>query len=170
MGRHVTIELSPADRDRLERICRRDATGGWMFLRARVLLLCDRGPLGPAWPDSHVAEAMGVSPATVAKVKRLLAGGGLEAVFRRTPRRVPKPKPLLDSYQQRLMQRLIWSPPPAGLQRWTLRTLAEYAMKVGIAARISKSTVANFLKSSGIRLTDPRPVYPPGIPPPPPLF
>ena len=37
---------------------------------ARVLLKADQGPGGPGWTDARIAEALEVSAATVARVRR----------------------------------------------------------------------------------------------------
>jgi hypothetical protein len=52
---------------------------------ARILLKCDIGTGGPRWTDERIAEAVEVSPRTVARVRARFATQGLAAALARTP-------------------------------------------------------------------------------------
>lgn len=59
------VTLTEQERRGLEALTKTGKTGVKRFRYARALLLCDAGPLGPAWTVADKAEAMGVTPRTI---------------------------------------------------------------------------------------------------------
>jgi hypothetical protein len=57
-------------------------------------LLLDAGEQGPKWPVSRVAEALGVVPRTLERLKQRFVEEGLEASLQRKQRETP-PRPIL---------------------------------------------------------------------------
>jgi len=45
----------------LRQLVRKGKAAGWKLTRARVLLKCDEGVGGPAWPDAKIAEALRIA-------------------------------------------------------------------------------------------------------------
>ena len=125
-------------------------TSGKLFANARALPLCDRGPEGPdpPWTVAKTAEALGVSSRTIEHLKRRFVEEGLESALRRKPRAAT----FDGKFQARLIA-LACSPAPEGRARWTVRLLAEKAVELGMARRVSPMTVHRILKKTGCVLT-----------------
>ena len=146
------VTLEPGERADLVSLTRTAKTSGKVFRNARALLLCDRGPGGPAWTVSHSAEALGVSSRTIEHLKRRFVEEGLEAALQRKPRpRRPRAVTFDGEFEARLVA-LACSPAPVGRTRWTVRLLARRAVELGLA-RVSPMTVHRVLRKRSCALT-----------------
>ena len=149
------MALEAEEREELVSLARTVKTSGKLFANARALLLCDRGPEGPdpPWTVAKTAEALGVSSRTIEHLKRRFVEEGLEAALRRKPRpRKPRPATFDGKFQARLIA-LACSPAQEGRARWTVRLLAEKAVELGMARRVSPMTVHRTLEKTGCVLT-----------------
>ena len=92
-------------------------TSSKQFIYARALLLCDRGPDGPAWTVTRTSEALGVSDRTIEHVKQRFVEEGLEAALRRQPRqRKLRARQFDGAFAARLVA-LACTPAPSGRRR-----------------------------------------------------
>ena len=118
---------------------------------ARILLKTNQGEGGPAWTDAAIADALEVSDATVARVRRAFVEGGLAAALeRQAPERVyPR---VLDGRAEARLVALTCGAPPEGRERWTLRrpggTRADELVRLEVVAAISHETVRQTLKQT----------------------
>src|SRR5215207_531263 len=120
------------------------------LMHARILLKADQGPRGPGWTDQAIAAALDVSRATVERVRKRFAEGGLEDALRhRTPRREYRRK--LDGDQEAHLIALACTPPPVGRRRWTLRLLAGKAVELRYIDGVSYETVRRVLKKNRLK-------------------
>ena len=147
--KHV-LKLTEEEREELPRIARgsrgRRVIAGWKVTRARVLLKCDQGPWGPAWPDHRMAEALEVTERSLQSWrKRAVLEGPAAALSRRL--RVPVPRKV-DGRLEAQMTRLACSTPPEGRSRWTLRLLADKVVELELVASLSHETVRQTLKKT----------------------
>jgi len=101
--------------------------------RIRTLLLLADGLSARA-----TAEAVGTHPREARRVGHRYRAGGLEAALGEDPR--PPPPKLLDSTQQAAVIAMVCGPPPAGRARWTVRLVAEQAVRRGIAEQMGRET------------------------------
>lgn len=109
--------------------------------RARILLLLHRGRT----PD-EAAAALQVGVATVFNIKRRYLSEGLAAALHDKPR---SGKPArIDGVARAKITALACSEAPAGHARWTLRLLADKAVKFGLVSAISHNTVKAVLKKT----------------------
>ena len=147
MPRQHVVVLSPAERDRLRTLLRRDATSALQQRRARILLAAERRAGYPVQPDLAVATAVGVDARTVARVRAEFARFGLErALCGQRP--VFPPRRLLSSAQEARLVTLACSSPPPGQARWTLRLLAARVVELEVVPAISHETVRQALKKT----------------------
>lgn len=147
LPKHHIVRLRPADRTDLADLIAAGAAPARSQTHARILLKADQGAAGPAWPDTRIAEAVEVSVATVERVRRRWAEGGLAAALhRRPPRREYRRK--LDGGQEAHLVALVCSAPPAGRERWTLRLLAHRLVELDVVADIAPETVRQALKKT----------------------
>jgi hypothetical protein len=63
----------------------------------------------------------------------------------------PGQKPLLDSEQGQRIIAMVCGPPPAGRARWTVRLIAEEAVKRKLVAKVSPATVHILLRSHDLK-------------------
>ena len=118
-----------------------------MLTRARILLKADHGDGGAGWGDAAIVGALDVNASTVLCVRRLFAGDGLAATLeRKRPDRVYERA--LDGEQEARLIALACTETPEGVDRWSLRLLADELVRLEIVERISHETVRRTLKTT----------------------
>jgi hypothetical protein len=141
------VELPEDERARLRTLVGGGTAPARTLTHARILLKANQGEGGPAWTDAAIAGAVEVHPATVARVRRAYADGGLEtALARKAPDRV-YPRTLDGTAEARLVA-LACGDPPAGRQRWTLRLLADELVQLDVVETVSYETVRRTLQQT----------------------
>ncbi|MER3404787.1 MAG: IS630 family transposase [Chloroflexota bacterium] len=139
MRKRYIVTLTKAEREQLERLITA-GTAAHKLMRARILLKADQGRAGPGWGDQAIAEALEVSPVTVARVRGQCVEEGLQAALnRRPPQREYRCK--LDGAQEAHLIALPCSAPPEGQNRWRLRLLADKLVAVEVVEDLSYQTV-----------------------------
>jgi hypothetical protein len=117
---------------------------------ARILLKADAGQDGPNWSDTRIAEALEISPATVARVRTRCAKTGVqEAILPAKASRMRRRR--LDGSQEAYLIALACSAPPEGAARWTLRLLASTLVELGYVETISHETVRQVLLANELK-------------------
>jgi transposase len=118
-----------------------------MLTRARILLKADHGDGGPGWSDAAIAGALEVNPSTVLRVRRRFATEGLAATLaRKRPDRVYARA--LDGAQEAHLVALACSAAPDGVDRWSLRLLADELVRLEVVEAVSHETVRQTLKKT----------------------
>jgi transposase len=145
--------LSRDERTELESLTKKNKTGAKKFIHARVLLLCDCGVAGPAWPSEQISEALGVTSRTIEHTKRRMAEAGMDAALERKERDKPPRESIFDGEKEARLIALACSKAPDGRKRWTVRLLADKLIELRVFEHISKSSVQNALKKTNLSLT-----------------
>src|SRR3954471_7559054 len=144
-AKRYKVTLEPDERRDLEKLISRGKGAARRLAHARILLHADQGEGGPGKIDAEIAEAVGMSVATIERVRQRFVEEGLEtALSPRPPRRLYPRK--LDG-EARLIA-LACSPPPEGQARWTLRMLAERMVVLGHVETVSHETVRTTLQQT----------------------
>ena len=147
MHKRFPITLTDTERDQLKRLIGAGTETARKLAHARILLKADKGPGGPAWTDEAIAEAVEVSQPTVARVRRQYVEEGLEAALnRQAPTREYMRK--LDGAQEARLIALACGKPPDGVERWTLRLLADKLVELEVVDDVSYQTVRRVLKKT----------------------
>ena len=120
-------------------ITRRGKSSGRKVKRCLILCKADEG-----LTDQQVAEALMVGPATVGRVRQRFVEGGLKRALNDLPR--PGQRRKLDGKQEAHLVAVACSAAPEGHARWTLRLLADQAVKLELTGSISRETVRQVLK------------------------
>ena len=81
MSAKRTVVLTPEQRERCLGVVNSGTANARTIRHAHVLLKTDSGPGGPSWTDAAIAEAFGVSTVTVARIRRTMVDGGLDAAL-----------------------------------------------------------------------------------------
>jgi transposase len=147
MHQKYVVMLTGPERTQLEQLIAAGTAPARKLAHARVLLKADKGPGGPGWGDTAIADAVEVSQPTISRIRQQFVEAGLEAALnRRAPRRVYTRR--LDGEQEARLIALTCSEPPAGQVRWTLRLLAEKLVELEVVEAISHQTVRRVLKKT----------------------
>ena len=135
------VNLTEAEREHLLGITRRGQSSGRKVKRSLILCKADEG-----LTDQQVAKALMVGPATVGRVRQRFVEGGLERALDDLPR--PGQRRKLDGRQEAHLVAVACSAAPEGHTRWTLRLLADEAVKLELTDSISRETVRQVLKKT----------------------
>jgi transposase len=147
MQQRYVVTLTETERRQLEALIAAGTAPSRTLMHARILLKADRGPGGPGWVDTAIAEAVAVSQPTIARVRRQYVEEGLAAALnRRAPRREYRRK--LDGAQEAHLSALACGTPPAGRGRWSLRLLADRLVELEHVEAVSYQTVRRVLKKT----------------------
>ena len=140
MPKKYHVSLDDAQRQLLE-----DRRGRALTPRQRnrgeALLRADDGET-----DAEIAQALGTTPNTVARVRRRFVEEGLDAALAERPRRGAPPK--LDGKQQAAIIALACSPTDEGQARWSVRRLSQRAVALEVVESVSRETVRRLLKKA----------------------
>jgi len=111
------------------------------ILYAHILLKSGQG-----WPDEQIAQAFDISTDTVQRTRMRFVQSGLKAALQESPR-PGAPRQLTTEQETRLIA-LACSKPPDGHARWTVRLLAEEAVKRGMVPGMAPETLRQILKKT----------------------
>ena len=137
------VSLTEEQRLELKRISRSGRGAARRVVRARILLKSDIGET-----DQEISEALDVGVATVERVRRKFAAGGMEAAIESCPQ-PPRPrKRRLDGEGEAKLVMLACSRPPEEYGHWTLDLLADQMVKLSYVPTISGDTVGRVLKKT----------------------
>jgi transposase len=141
-NKHV-VALTHEQRQRLERLVNTGRDSARKIARARILLKAGAGEA-----DGAIAAAVGVSVATVERVRRRFAAGGLDAAVERRPQPARPDKRVLDGAAEARLVTLACSTPPDGHGRWTLDLLADRLVRLSVVPAVSRDTVRRAMKKT----------------------
>jgi transposase len=132
--RKLTVELSAGDVDELRALLRGGVQPVRVIQRARTLLLLHEGQSPP-----RVARAVGITAQAVRNIGWRYAAGGLERALIDSPR--PGGTPALDATQSQHIVAMVCADPPDGFARWTVRLIAEEAVKRKLVPTVGRETI-----------------------------
>ena len=152
MSAKVVVRLSDEQRDRLDTLTRTGRPHVRAVEHARTLLLCDASEAGPAWDDERIADALGCSPATVARTRKRFCAEGLDEAVR-VRKGGPGRPPKIDGVAEAHLVALACSQPPEGRALWTTRLLADRYVELGLrqgwlAEPVGRETLRKTLKKT----------------------
>lgn len=145
MSQHVSVTLSPEQRQQLESLIKKGNTPARVQTRARILLLADQSQ-ETRYTHKQIAHALLCSQPTVGQICRRFVVEGLETALVERPRPGKAPK-ITGDLEARLVT-LACSDPPDGRSRWTLRLLADQMVALGYVDSLSNVAVYQRLKKT----------------------
>ena len=143
-GKRVQVRLPKAEQQELDKLLR----GGLQPVRTVLRAMALR-QLADGQTIRAVARNVGLSPKTVWLTSQRYQQGGLERALYERPR--PGKEARLDAQQKQRLVALVCSPPPEGRARWTVRLLAEEAVKRKLVPRVGRETVRILLESHDLK-------------------
>ena len=140
----VQVRLSKLEREQLDELLRGGLQPVRTVLRALVLR-----QLADGQTIRKVARNVGLTPKTVwLTIQRYQQGGLDRALYERAR---PGKEARLDTQQRQRIVALVCSPPPEGRARWTVRLLAEEAVKRKLVPGVGRETVRILLESHDLK-------------------
>jgi putative transposase len=105
-----------------------------VVLRATALLQFAKGVSAP-----RIADVLPLTPQAIRKIGHRYQEAGLERALYEKDR--PGAAPLLEDSQKQRIIAMVCSDPPAGRARWTVRLVAEEAVKRKLVPRVGRETI-----------------------------
>jgi putative transposase len=140
----VQVRLSKPEQGQLDELLRGGLQPVRTVLRALVLR-----QLADGQSIRKVARNLGLTPKTVWLTSQRYQQGGLDRALYERAR--PGKEARLDAQQRQRIVALVCSPPPEGRARWTVRLLAEEAVKRKLVPRVGRETVRILLESHDLK-------------------
>ena len=135
MGRPpLRITVTSKDQKELTRLLSGGVQQVRVVLRALVLRELAKGTSAP-----QIAGVVPLTPQAVRKVGHRYQQGGLESALYEKQR--PGAAQVLDGSQKQRIIALVCSGPPEGHARWTVRLVAQEAVKRKLVPRVGRETI-----------------------------
>jgi len=115
-----------------------------VVLRGLALLHLDRGASAP-----EVARLVRLTPQAIRKIAHRYRTGGLASALYERPR--PGATEVLAPAEKQRIVAMACSAPPLGAARWTVRLIAEQAVKRRLVPRVGRETIRVLLQSHDLK-------------------
>jgi transposase len=132
--RRLHVHLSKGDREKLNAMLSGGVQAVRTVLRALVLCRLDEGRSA-----AEAAAEVRLTAKAVREIGRRYEDGGLEQALYERPR--PGAAPVLDASQKQRIIAMVCSAPPEGRARWTVRLVAEEAVRRGLVVQVGRETI-----------------------------
>lgn len=142
------VQLTDEEREHLSHLISRGEDKARKLTRARILLKADEN-----WTDKQISAALDVGLATVPRIRKRYAEGGLtHALEDKSSTRQYTRK--IDGRNEAHLIAVVCGAPPEGHARWTLRLLADefVALEQVDIDRLSYETIRRVLKKTNLSL------------------
>ena len=135
MGRPpLNIDVKPKDQNELINLLSGGVQQVRVVLRALALLQLAKGASAP-----RIADVVPLTPQAIRKVGHRYQKGGLETALYEKQR--PGAESVLDDSQKQRIIAMVCSDPPEGRARWTVRLVAQEAVKRKFVPRVGRETI-----------------------------
>ena len=135
MGRPpLSIKVTKKDQKELTELLSGGVQQVRVVLRALALLQLAEGVSAP-----HISNVIPLTPQAIRKLGHRYRKGGLEPALYDKQR--PGAAAVLDDSQKQRIIAMVCSNPPEGRARWTVRLVAQEAVKRRLAPRVGRETV-----------------------------
>jgi putative transposase len=140
----LRIEVTKKDQQELERLLSGGVQPVRAVLRAMALLQLAKGISAP-----RIAEFIPLPPQAIRKVGHRYVEGGFDRSVYEKDR--PGAVSLLEDSQKQRIIAMVCAGPPEGHARWTVRLVAEHAVKRRLVPRVGRETVRVLLLSHDLK-------------------
>jgi transposase len=135
MGRPpLRIDVSPKDQKQLAKLLSSGVQQVRVVLRALALLQLAKGASAP-----RISQVVPLTPQAIRTIGHRYERGGLESALFEKQR--PGAAAVLDESQKQRIIAMVCSDPPEGRARWTVRLVAEEAVKRRVIPRVGRETI-----------------------------
>ena len=140
----LRIEVTKKDQRELEKFLSGGIQPVRAVLRAMALLQLAKGVSAP-----RIAEFIALTPQAIRKVGHRYEEGGLDRALYEKER--PGAAALLEDSQKQRIIAMVCAGPPEGHARWTVRLVAEQAVKKRLVPRVGRETIRVLLLSHDLK-------------------
>ena len=140
----VHVELRKRNRQQVVQMLRKGQESARVLRRASILRQLDDGQT-----VAQVAANVGVAGKTVRGIARRFEEEGLESALYEKAR--PGKQPALDAGQSQRIIVMVCGLPPAGIARWSVRLIAEEAVRRRLAPQVGRETIRILLQSHELK-------------------
>ena len=140
----VHVQLTKKDRKQISEMLKKGWEAARVLRRALILRQLDQGQTA-----GQVASQVGVASKTVRAIGRRYEDEGLESALYEKPR--PGQQRRLDTGQSQRIIAMVCGPPPQGQARWSVRLIAQEAVKRKLAPRVGRETIRMLLQSHDLK-------------------
>ena len=140
----LRIEVTTKDRKELQRLLGGGVQQVRVILRAVALLQLAKGVSAP-----RIAGMVPLTPQAIRKIGHRYDDGGLERALYEKQR--PGAEALLEDSEKQRIIAMVCSDPPEGFARWTVRLVAEEAVKRRLVPRVGRETIRVLLLSHDLK-------------------
>ena len=145
MGRPpLSIDIAPKDQRELRQLLGGGVQQVRVVLRALALLQLAKGASAP-----QIATVVPLSAQAIRNIGRRYQQSGLEGALYERQR--PGAAEVLDASQKQRLIAMVCSSPPEGRAHWTVRLVAEEAVKRKLVPRVGRETVRVLLLSHDLK-------------------
>ncbi len=135
MGRPpLSIDVKPKDKNELRKLLSGGIQQVRVVLRALTLLQLANGTSAP-----RIAKVVPLTAQAIRKLGHRYQKGGLETALYDKQR--PGAEAVLDDSQKQRIIAMVCSDPPEGRARWTVRLVAQEAVKRKLVPRVGRETI-----------------------------
>jgi hypothetical protein len=135
MGRPpLSIDVRAKDQNELMKLLSSGVQQVRVVLRALSLVQLAKGISAP-----QISEVVPLTPQAIRKIGHRYQSGGLEAALYEKQR--PGAQTILEDAQKQRIIAMVCSNPPEGRARWTVRLIAQEAVKRRLAPRVGRETI-----------------------------
>jgi transposase len=135
MGRPpLRIDVAKKDQQELRKLVKGGVQQVRVVLRALAMLQLAEGTNAP-----QIAKMIPLTPQAIRRLGHRYQQAGLDGALYEKPR--PGAAEVLDSNQKQRIIAMVCSAPPEGSARWTVRLVAEEAVKRRLVPQVGRETV-----------------------------
>ena len=140
----VHVQLRKKDRRQVIQMLSKGQESARVLRRALILR-----QLGDGQKAAQVAINAGVAAKTVRAIARRYEGEGLQSALYEKPR--PGKRRVLDTAQSQRIIAMVCGSSPPGTARWSVRLIAEEAVKRKLAPSVGRETIRILLQSHELK-------------------
>jgi putative transposase len=140
----LRIQLSGREKKELKRLLAGGLQQVRVVLRALALQQLAAGSTAP-----QVARTVALTAKSIRQLVHRYEQGGLERALHEKSR--PGAAPLLDASQKQRVIAMVCGPAPEGRARWTVRLIAEEAVKRKLVPRVGRETLQSLLNHHDLK-------------------
>jgi putative transposase len=142
--RPIPIKIKPKDLKTIGQLLRGGIQQVRVVLRALALQQLASGVTAP-----QAAQNLPLTPKAIRQIAHRYNSSGLERALYEKQR--PGPDQLLDGSQKQRIIAMVCSDPPQGRARWTVRLVAEEAVRRKLIPQVGRETVRVLLQSHELK-------------------
>ena len=140
----VHVQLGKKDRRKIAGMLNKGRESARVLRRALILRQLDQGQTA-----AHVAGNVGVAPKTVRAIARRCEQEGLDSALYEKSR--PGKQRLLEPGPSQRIIAMVCSEPPLGHARWSVRLIAQEAVRRKLVPKVGRECIRILLKSHDLK-------------------